>query len=847
MFKSIKTKILASQILIIFLLVGILGPFSYLLFIRSLKKSQKNSLEYFTQDHAFHLKSHIQKKEQRLQAIANGEPIEGYTQYFRYVHLTEYFSHFLDEFADLAYYNEDGVKEVEINRNERIIQPADISQTTLFQDAIWEPNKVFMSFAAHPEDSSKMALTFAICRRNFFDEFLGIIIGWVPVPDMIQEIQGHRVGESGFLMLLDDQGTLLSHPQDELRFRRIEVRGRQSDALLFEILAMKSGFGRATIFDMDGFVAYAPVEGMNWALIALLPYEEFMRAPNRLRNTFIGFAFAILGLGIILSLIVARGITRPMHHLIDITSAIAKGDLSRRIEIGSDDEIAVLGQAFNCMTEDLRKSRDDLMAEKERLAVTLLSIGDGVIATNAQEEVILINRIAEELTGCSHNDALGKPLGNVLRIVNAATGQEMKSPVEEVLRTGEIVHLRDGAGVISGDGGMKRIEDSAAPIRDINGNILGSILVFRDITAKLKSEEDYRSVVENSNDGICIIQDERIKFCNQRLADLAGYSVEEIINSPFARYVAANELKKNQLHYTHFMTGKEDTLRFETILIHKDGKMIDVEVSISAVHYEGRRAALVFTRDITQRKKMEDKLYHTLKDLERSNAELAQFAYVASHDLQEPLRMVASYVQLLESRYKGKLDADADEFIGFAVDGANRMQRLIQDLLKYSRVGTHGQPFEMNDCHLIFQDVLVNLRKSIEESGAVISHDPLPIIMSDASQISQLFQNLIGNAIKYRGKEPPRIHISARKNNHHWVFSIEDNGIGIEADYSEHIFKIFQRLHNARDFPGNGIGLAICKKIVERHNGRIWVESELEKGSTFYFTIQNHKGIRHEC
>ncbi|MGA1790508.1 MAG: PAS domain S-box protein [bacterium] len=847
MFKTIKAKILASQILIIFLLVGILGPFSYFLFIRSLKKSQKNSLEYFTQDHAFHLKSHIQEKEQRLETIANGEPIEDYTQYFRYVHLTEYFSHFLDEFADLAYYNENGVKEVEINRNEKIIQPADISQTTLFQDAIWEPNKVFMSFAAHPEDSSKMALTFAICRRNFFDEFLGIITGWVPVPDMICEIQGHRVGESGFLMLLDDQGTLLCHPQNELRFRRIEVSGRQSDAILSEILAMKTGFGRATIFDMDGFVAYAPVEGMNWALIALLPYKEFMKAPNRLRNTFIGFAFAILGLGILLPLIVARGITHPIHNLVEITSAIAKGDLSRRIEIRSDDEIAILGRSFNRMTEDLKKSRDDLIAEKQRLGVTLLSIEDGVIATNAKEEVILINKIAEDLTGRSQMDALGKPLSDVFHILDAATRQKMENPVKEVLRTGEIVHLRDGTGIISGDGMMKRIEDSAAPIRDSNGKILGAVLVFRDITEKLKSEENYRSVVENSNDGICIMQDERVKFCNQRQIELTGYSAEEIIDTSFTRYIVTDELKKNRKHYERFMRGKEDALRFETALIHKTGRTIDVEVSVSAVHYEGRRAALVFTRDITHRKKMEEKLHHTLKDLERSNAELAEFAYVASHDLQEPLRMVASYVQLLESRYKGKLDADADEFIGFAVDGADRMQRLIQDLLKYSRVGTHGQPFEMNDCRIIFQEVLVNLRKSIEESGAVISHDPLPIIMSDASQINQLFQNLISNAIKYRGKEPPRIHISAQKNNNHWLFSVGDNGIGIEPDYTEHIFKIFQRLQNAREFPGNGIGLAICKKIVERHNGHIWVESEPAKGSKFYFTIPNEKERRHEC
>ena len=248
--------------------------------------------------------------------------------------------------------------------------------------------------------------------------------------------------------------------------------------------------------------------------------------------------------------------------------------------------------------------------------------------------------------------------------------------------------------------------------------------------------------------------------------------------------------------------------------------------------------------DVTGRKKAQEMLQHqeTLErrsaDLKRSNDELQQFAYIAAHDLQEPLRMVASYTQLLARRYKGRLDSDADEFIGYAVDGAHRMQLLIGDLLAYCRVGTKGKELREISSEAALEQALLNLQGVIQESGGVVTHDPLPSVIADGAQLVQLFQNVVGNAIKYRGVELPRVHVLAKKNDdREWIFSIQDNGLGIDPQYFEKIFVMFQRLHGREEFSGTGIGLAVCKRIAERHGGKIWVESKPGKGSTFYFNL----------
>lgn len=248
--------------------------------------------------------------------------------------------------------------------------------------------------------------------------------------------------------------------------------------------------------------------------------------------------------------------------------------------------------------------------------------------------------------------------------------------------------------------------------------------------------------------------------------------------------------------------------------------------------------------DITELKRREselsrrtDELREYSRELKRSNEDLERFAYVASHDLQEPVRMVSSYCELLQRRYEGRLDADADEFIGFAVDGAKRMQQLINDLLNYSRVGSQRKAFEPTDMNVVFRRVSRDLETAIDEAGGTVTAERLPLVMADGTQMQQLLQNLIANAMKYRSAEPPSVRVWAEQEDNDWIFSVQDNGIGMNPQYKDRIFQIFQRLHRREEYPGTGVGLAICKKIVECHDGRIWVESAEGQGATFRFTL----------
>ncbi len=398
-----------------------------------------------------------------------------------------------------------------------------------------------------------------------------------------------------------------------------------------------------------------------------------------------------------------------------------------------------------------------------------------------------------------------------------------------------------------------------------NGAVVGTRGLILDTTKRYRAEaelkshsDDYerqaqlraaslyaRSLIEASLDPLVTINaDGKITDVNKTTEEVTGYPRDELIGSDFSDYFT--EPSEANAGYKRVFT--DGFVRDYPLAIrHKSGRITDVLYNATVYRNEAGEIQGIFAaaRDITERKEAEElrrahnKLKKRTAELARSNADLKQFAYVASHDLQEPLRAVVSYLQLLERRYAGKLDERADKYIIHAVEGGLRMQGLINDLLAYSRVETLGKKLQVVDVERVVDDALRNLRVAIRENDAVISRDPMPALRADQIQLTQVFQNLVANAIKFRREAPPEIHIGAQPQDDGWRFSVTDNGIGIDMKHADRIFVIFQRLHTRRAYEGTGIGLAICKRIIERHDGQMWVESELEKGSIFYFTLPN--------
>lgn len=398
------------------------------------------------------------------------------------------------------------------------------------------------------------------------------------------------------------------------------------------------------------------------------------------------------------------------------------------------------------------------------------------------------------------------------------------------------------------DGSPFWAEMVISPVLDDDGETTHFVGVQRDITprrqieeALLQSEANYRAIYDHSLAGIAVLHsDGRLTQANPALSAILGYSQSELVGMTWKDFTHPEDVGKNTTLFQELFEGSRPDYQLEKRYIAKDGRLVWARVRVTQlVGQAGRPVSVIaLVEDISDSKRAETRLLKASAELRRSNEELEQFSYSVSHDLQEPLRMVSSYLQLLQRRYQGALDKDADEFISFAVEGARRMQNMIVDLLEFSRVRRKGKQFTAADLNDALEGALANLRFAAEECHATITNDLLPVVDGDDVQLLRLFQNLIGNAIKYRaaGRDPV-IHVTARRDGADWVIGVRDNGIGIAADSYDRIFQVFQRLHSATEYPGTGVGLAVARKIVERHGGRIWVESEPDAGSTFSFTL----------
>src|SRR6202158_4083924 len=498
---------------------------------------------------------------------------------------------------------------------------------------------------------------------------------------------------------------------------------------------------------------------------------------------------------------------------------------------------------FSEFSHDLSESKES----EAKYRGLLEAAPDAMVVVNQAGAIVLLNVQAEKQFGYNRDELIGQKVKNIIpegfaeRLIADGTRSAAEALAQQIGTGIELIARRK-------DGSEFPIEIMLSPLESVEGTLVTAAI--RDISVRNAAEKHlaqmegrYRGLLEAAPDAMVVVnQGGAIVLLNVQAEKQFGYSRDELIGQKvkniipdgFAERLVADALRSvEEALAQQIGTGIELTGR------RKDKSEFPIEIMLSPLESAEGILVTAAVRDITNRKKAEANLLNKVEELNRSNQELGQFANIASHDLQEPLRMVASYTQLLSKRYNGKLDADADQFISFAVDCATLMQRLIQDLLEYSRVGTNGTELVDTSADGALERSLINWSGAIEETGAQVTHDPLPNVLADETQLVQLFQNLIGNGIKYhKPGEIPRVHISAvRTDAAKWTFSVKDNGLGIDSQYFEKIFGMFQRLHKREEFAGTGIGLAICKKIAELHGGSISVESLAGTGSTFHFAL----------
>jgi PAS domain S-box-containing protein len=611
-----------------------------------------------------------------------------------------------------------------------------------------------------------IAIVAAVPIRNDAAQPIGVVAVVLTTDQLAKRYEETRLLPGQAIVLADRSGNLAVHSL------RRNLTHDASDAFkdLPPLRAALAGIP-TTISEFSDPVtndvrlgAFVPAPRYGWVVGVTMPPSVALAPVYAILHDQLWVFAVMLLLSAILASGLARYLVRPFLRLNEAARALGGGDLARRVDIRTGDEIERLGDSFNEMAAQIQE-RDTALREREaRIRRLVESNIIGIFFWDISGNITDANDAFLELTGYTREDLLA---GQVRWMT--MTPPEYRAvdavAIEEIARSGTVSRYEKE---------FTRKDGSRIPVTlgaaTFDASMATGVAFVLDLTERNRAEEALRH--------------------------------------------AHDVLERRVLERTAELKKSNERLELEVL----------------------------------ERQRAEAVLKQRSQELARSNAELEQFAYVASHDLQEPLRMVASYMHLLEKKYKDRLDADANEFIGYAVDGAKRMHALIEDLLTYSRVGTTAKPLEPTDCSTVVQAALNSVRVALEESGAHFSCDELPTVMGDATQLTQLFQNLIANAIKFRRDQPPEIHIGAEPENELWRFSVQDNGIGIAPEYFARIFVMFQRLHGRTAYPGTGIGLAICKKIVERHGGRIWVESPGKRGSVFKFTLPRapDKEARHE-
>jgi len=634
----------------------------------------------------------------------------------------------------------------------------------------------------------------------------------------------------------------------EGRFRGLVAIGLDPDTFSDELRSVMPGDGgRATLFRRDGVILARLPEGDNWvgkSLAASDIYRALALAPAGSLRGRAGTdeAQRIAAYREILPfpLVIAVGKT--------MDAALAKWR-GESLIAGCASLLLVLATVILAVLSDLRlaerqRAQQALSASESRFRMLSDRSPVGIFQTDAEGHCLYLNDRWLELAGRRRESMLG---AKWCEVVHPEDRDKVREAWVNHLRSGEqfLMEMRIGGEA----GALRWVRGHASALTGADGKAIGLVGTIEDVTAAKEAEQQLRLSEQKfarafmgSPDPLSITHLDRGQFVevNEAFCRFLGWRREECIgHNVFDLGIWVNP--EDRVRAVSLVETGGQVEDFETVMRRKDGRTLITQASIQKIAVSGEDCLLFICRDVSEHRAMEARSRDLLAKLDASNKELEQFAYVASHDLQEPLRMIAGYAQMIDRRYRGKLDPEADDFIGYMVEGAKRMQAMIQDLLEYSRVDRQGGQFREFDVGKVLDDVRLNLAAALAETGGTITIDPMPSLAADRSQFVRLFQNLLGNALKYRHPDrAPQVKVAVEVADDVLTFVVSDNGIGIDRQYFDRIFQVFQRLHGREKYQGNGIGLAVCKKIVERHGGSIWLDSIPEQGTVFRFTLSRH-------
>ena len=664
----------------------------------------------------------------------------------------------------------------------------------------------------------------------------GILIINVDMRPLFARLRA-AVASPQILYVVNAEGEFLVHPDSGKTFgfdRGHRFRIRDSFPALARLAELDPPVVRE-LRDASGgaywvAIAAAPTElGRRVYMIVTAPTQLIMASIATVRWSSLSMAVAVSVVAIAIAVWFARSMSRPIRQIVASLDAAGGAGIAD-LPTGGGTEVGILADTIQ------------RFADREHFYRAVLESANDVIITRSLDGIITSwNPAAENLYGYTAEEAIGKPIDIIVPEEKRGEILGLYGRIEEGKTSYNIQTVRQARG-----GRQVDVSLTVSPLRNSAGAIIGASAIARDMSDQLRLQEMVKLAVEACPAGMIVVDDGgRIELANEAAERMFGYEPDALLGQPIDLLVPRPVRERhvvNRETYQRHPEGRAMGAGRDLRALRRDGSEFPVEVGLNPLPAAGELRVLAVVVDITERRRAEADLRDRTKELERSNAELAQFAYVASHDLQEPLRMVASFCELLKQTNSDRLDSEGLECIEFAVDGAHRMQQLINDLLAYSRLNTRPPLPARVSCADALENVRLNLHALIEESGASIESDDLPEVLCDRTQIEQLLQNLLANAIKFRSSAPPLIRIAAESDGPFWRIRVRDNGIGIDPRHYERIFGVFQRLHTREEYPGTGIGLAVCKRIVERLGGAIWVEPGEGRGTAFCFTLPAAKG-----